>query len=301
MKAITIRLDDGGTDALLKRVRVGQESGFDRFDLCITNPQAALGRVAAQLKDAGVRLCALRLSEPRQEATVTRRPGYSKLGALDSQISQRSAEMIVETAKIFAPLKPEFIVIDGGYVSVPELQSKLLVLDDALDSCDCEETRNGLIETTLLDAQQHTETQIENFCRAVHLVTRELSPLSICVLTPGNPLGLMQPDNLSLVFEDLPSAPIGYWHSTSRAAILRKLGGAVEHVWIDKFGSYLKGVYLADMLGGHGDQTPGLGEIDFQALAPELVKDTVRVMVVDDDKGTKLRFGTDYLAKVGIF
>lgn len=301
MKAITIRLDESGSAALLKRVKAGQELGFDRFDLCVTNPQAALGRVVRQLQEAHVRLCTLRLSEPRHESTVARRAGYSKLGAQDSQISQRSAEMIVETANIFAPLKPEFIVIDGGYASVPDLQSRLFALDDALDSCDCEETRKGMIESSMLSATQHIDAQLENLCRALHTVTRELAPLSICILTPGTPLGLMQPENLQLVFEDLPQAPLGYWHSTSRAAILRKLGGAPEHNWIDKFSSRLKGVYLADMLGGHGEQTPGLGEIDFEALAPELVKSTVRVMVVDDDNGTKLRFGTDYLAKVGIF
>ena len=43
------------------------------------------------------------------------------------------------------------------------------------------------------------------------------------------------------------------------------------------------------------------GEIDFEQLAPELAQSTIRVMVVDDDKGTKLRFGNEYLAKVGIF
>jgi hypothetical protein len=70
---------------------------------------------------------------------------------------------------------------------------------------------------------------------------------------------------------------------------------------VERFATRLKGVYLADMLGGHGEQPPGLGEIDFQKLAPELGRSTVRVLVVDDDKGSKLRFGSEYLAKVGIF
>jgi hypothetical protein len=60
-------------------------------------------------------------------------------------------------------------------------------------------------------------------------------------------------------------------------------------------------VYLGDLLGGQGEQVPGLGEIKFDELAGELAQNTVRVMVVDDDKGTKLRFGSDYLARVGLF
>jgi hypothetical protein len=101
------------------------------------------------------------------------------------------------------------------------------------------------------------------------------------------------------VFDDLKD--VGYWHSTSHVAILRKLGGPDGREWVQRFGTRLRGVYLEDMLGGHGEQAPGLGEIDFQQLAPELAQSTVRVMVVDDDKGTKLRFGSEYLSKVGIF
>lgn len=80
MKAVTVKLDDKGLDSILKRVRMGQELGFDQFDLAIENPQAPLGRIVKALKEVNAKLCAVRLSEPRQKATVFRRPGYSKLG-----------------------------------------------------------------------------------------------------------------------------------------------------------------------------------------------------------------------------
>jgi hypothetical protein len=82
---------------------------------------------------------------------------------------------------------------------------------------------------------------------------------------------------------------------------LQRLGVAKQEVWLTKFGTRLKGVYLADNLGAHGEQAPGLGDIDFTKLAPELAKSTIRVLVTDDASGTKMRFGNDYLAKVGIF
>ncbi|MCB9895853.1 MAG: hypothetical protein H6839_15505 [Planctomycetes bacterium] len=299
MKAITVRLDGGGLDALLKRVRMGQELGFDKFDLCISNPQAPLGRIVTALKENSVGVTALRLKEERQAAFVTRKPGYSKVCARDQKISQRSAEMIVETANQLAPTRPGFLVLEGGYVHTTGLNERQLQLDELLDCDECEETRNERLAEIVNVDQALAEQQLEAFCRGLHAIAKALSPLPICLLPPESPFGLLQPERMQHVFDDLPN--VGYWHCTSNVAILHKLGGADSRDWIHRFGPQLKGVYLEDMLGGHGEQAPGLGEIDFEQLAPELAQGTVRVMVVNDDKGTKLRFGNEYLAKVGIF
>lgn len=301
MKAVTVRLDDGGLDGLLKRVRVGQELGFDRFDLCIANPQAALGRIVQALKEHKVSLSGLRLMEPRHSALVLRRPGYAKAGARDVKLAERSAEMIVETALALAPAGPQHLIIEGGFLNVPGLQDRQLQLDELLDCEDCEATRLAEAAKITLVDRALVDEQLDNFCRGLHAVCRKLAPLQVCLLTPDSPFGLLAPERLSLVLEDLKDERLGYWHNTASAAILRKLGGPAEQVWIERFATRLRGVYLADTLGGHGEQAPGLGEIDFRRLAPELAANTVRVLVVDDDKGTKLRFGTDYLSKVGIF
>lgn len=301
MKAITVRLDDGGLDGLLKRVRMGQELGFEKFDLCICSPQTALGRIVTALREHHVSVCALRLREHRHAAIVTRKPGYAKLAARDEQISQRSAEMVVQTAEQVAPAKPQFIVLEGGYIQAPSLNDRLLQLDELLDCDECDETRTQRIREIVKLDQNIVDEQLDRFCRSLHAIAKAVAPLEICLMPADNPFSLLQPDNLQQVFDDLGGQNLRYWHCTSNVAILRKLGGPPEGEWIERFGPRLKGVYLEDMLGGHGEQAPGLGEIDFQQLAPELAQTTVRVMVVDDDKGTKLRFGSDYLSSVGIF
>lgn len=297
MKAVTIRLDQSGLEGLLRRVKAGQQGGFERFDLHIQSPQLPLGRIVNALREHKVSLAALRVSEPRRDAAVLRRPGYGKVGAQDGTIAQRSAEMVIETAMALAELRPQFLVMDGGYVNIPNLAEKQAELEEMLNGDSRVDTRT-IRRVVNLD-RALVESQLANLCRGLHRISRELAPLPVCLLTSDSPYGLLQPDNLQLVFEDLPK--VHYWHSTASAALVHKLGGPKEHVWIERFGTRLKGVYLADMLGGHGEQPPGLGEIDFRKLAPELAQNTVRVLVVDDDKGSKLRFGSEYLAKVGIF
>lgn len=301
MKAITVRLDSGGLEALLKRVRLGQELGFDKFDLCISNPQVPLGRIVTALLDNKVGLTALRLKEERHAGFVARKPGYSKLGARDMQIAERSGAMVIETTEQLAPAKAQFVVLEGGYVAAPNLNERQLQLDELLECDECEETRLERLGEIVKFDQAIMEEQLDHFCRVLHKVAKAVAPVEICLLPPESPFGLLQPDNMQHVFDDLGGRNVGYWHCTSNVAILRKLGGPPDSEWIQRFASRLKGVYLEDMLGGHGEQAPGLGEIDFKQLAPELAQSTIRVMVVGDDKGTKLRFGSEYLAKVGIF
>lgn len=299
MKAVTIRLDQSGLEGLLRRVKVGQKGGFDRFDLCIQGHGLDPGRIVNALREHKVALASLRLSEPRNDALVLRKPGFSKTGAKDPAIAARSAEIVVEAALALAPLKPASLVLDGGYVNVSRLQDKQLALDELLDCEDSEEKRRDATDKVIRQDKALVEQQLVNLCRGLHGAARQLAPLQLCLLPADSPLGLLQPEAMAHVLADLKN--VGYWHSTSNVALLRKLGGPPEHEWLERFGPRLHGVYLADMLGGHGEQPPGLGEIDFKKLAPELAGGTVRVLVIDDDKGTKLRFGTEYLARVGIF
>ncbi|MBK8207142.1 MAG: hypothetical protein IPK87_10220 [Planctomycetes bacterium] len=299
MKAITVRIDDTGLDALLKRVKVAQEAGFDKFDLCISNPQSSFGRIVVALSAYNVGLAALRLKEQRHDALVFRKPGYSKLAASDATLAQRSAEMVIETATQLAPLRAQFLVLDGGFVAVPGLQEKQAILDEVLDCDEDDDTCKLVRRDHVAIDESLAEQQLVALCRGLHRVRKELPGVTVCLLNPDSPFGLLQPDRMKHVLDDLPE--IGYWHSTSSAALLRKQGGPKEADWLERFGKRLKGVYLADMLGGQGEQPPGLGQVKFEDIAPELAKGTVRVMVVDDDKGTKLRFGSEYLAKVGIF
>lgn len=298
MKAVTIKLDEKGLEALLRRIRAAQELGFENFDFTIENPQAPLGRFVKAFTDHRVKLCAVRLAEPRQKAVVFRRPGYAKMGALSKEISEGSARMVLDTAEQLAPAKPNHLVLTGGYVDFPTLVERQIQLDEHLDR---EERNSPLPKDLLQTPEAKADDQLENLCRALHGLSTKLSGLAICLMPPSSPFGLLTPERMQHVFEDLREKNLGYWHSTSNAALLEKLGIVKQDVWLAKFAQRLKGVYLADNLGAHGEQAPGLGEIDFGKLAPELAKSTIRVLVTDDASGTKMRFGADYLAKVGIF
>lgn len=301
MKAIAVKLDEGGFEPLLRRVRTGQELGFDRFDLCVCNPQVPLERIAHELSGHKVSLAALRLKEPRHSAMIFRRAGYAKLAAPEIAIAEQSLRLVLDTAGLLAVLKPKFLVLDGGFVNVPALAEKQARLDEVLDCDECDETRLNTLAEVVKISESAAEKQLDTFCRMLHRILAELEPIQVCLLPPESPFGLLTPERMAHVFSDLGTDRLGYWHSTSHVALLHKLGGPKAPEWIERFGTRLRGVYLGDLLGGQGEQVPGLGEIKFDELAGELAQNTVRVMVVDDDKGTKLRFGSDYLARVGLF
>ncbi|MCC6572357.1 MAG: hypothetical protein IT462_01085 [Planctomycetes bacterium] len=300
MKAVTLRLGDGGLDVLLKRVREGQELGFEQFDLAIQSPQAALGRIVAALKQHNVKLCAVRLSEARQSAVVFRKPGYAKLAAPDAALSERSTQMVIETAEQLGPARPSFLILEGGFLDLPGLAERQQQVDEVLNSAEAGKACVAP-QAAMKFSTAKADAQLEIFCRNLHTICRKLAPLKVCLIPPPSPFSLLTPERMQHVFEALAKDDLGYWHDTASANMLAKLGVAKADVWITKFSSRLKGVYLADALGAHGDQAPGLGEVDFKKIAPELASGTVRVLVVEDSSSTKLRFGHDHLSKVGIF
>ncbi len=294
MKAVTVRLDEGGLDSLLKRVRAGQELGFDQFDLAIQSPQAALGRIVTALKQHNVKLCAVRLSEPRNTALVFRKPGYAKLASTDPALAERAAQMVIETAEQLGPARPSFLILEGGYLDIPGLSERQQTVDEALNAGDT-------VPAAALKYTAKADAQLETFCRNLHTICRKISPLKVCLIPPPSPFSLLLPERMQHVFDALAKEDLGYWHDTANVSMLNRMGVVKADSWLDRFSGRLKGVYLADTLGAHGDQTPGLGDVDFKKLAPELAAGTVRVLVVEDSSSTKLRFGAAHLAKVGIF
>src|SRR5262249_62411761 len=80
---------------------------------------------------------------------------------------------------------------------------------------------------------------------------------------PPAPAPFGRPAALALVLEDLASLSPGYWHRPSRAALL----GHGDAAWLDGLGRWLGGMSLDDVADGQSGLPPGLGTLDFDALA----------------------------------
>jgi len=106
------------------------------------------------------------------------------------------------------------------------------------------------------------KADLESACRRLFALSRAHPGLALTVLTPAaGPLAAA--DALGLLFEDLASQEIGYWHRPAQVQAL----GADEVVWLDRLGAHLVGASIDDLAAGELGLPPGLGELDLARCA----------------------------------
>jgi sugar phosphate isomerase/epimerase len=89
---------------------------------------------------------------------------------------------------------------------------------------------------------------------------------------------------LSLLLDRLPDPRIGYWHDVGHAVLRSAMGLEGQLDWLRSHGGRTLGVHLHDV-SARGNRLsdhypPGLGDVDFRALAALLPRAALRVMEV---------------------
>ena len=137
---------------------------------------------------------------------------------------------------------------------------------------------------------------LEAACRALFDLGRRAPGLALAVTTPARG-ALADPQTLGLLLEDLRSSDVRWWHLPSRAHLDQR--GDVA--WIDALGGFLAGLSLDDVAAGQSGLPPGLGEIDFAALAPLTARSVPLALDVEPVADVALlRFAVEGLALAGL-
>ena len=111
-----------------------------------------------------------------------------------------------------------------------------------------------------------SDLDLEDACRGLFGVARRTPALELAVITPhSGPLAA--PESLGLLFEDLTSQRIRYWHRPAAAALVGTPDGPPGDEWLNVLDRHLVGMSLDDVAGTEAGLPPGTGEIDFAALA----------------------------------
>lgn len=74
---------------------------------------------------------------------------------------------------------------------------------------------------------------------------------------------------------------IGFWYDCGHVQVLHNLGFHRHEDWLSAYGSRIVGFHCHDVVGLRDHLLPGLGEIDFAAIAAILPRDAVRTCELD--------------------
>ncbi|MCZ7568404.1 MAG: sugar phosphate isomerase/epimerase [Ardenticatenaceae bacterium] len=122
--------------------------------------------------------------------------------------------------------------------------------------------------------RQMRAAQVEPFLTAAHRSLAELVPhAERLALRLGLENGewvtsIPSLDELDHILADFPAPTVGAWLDTGHATILERLGGTPLTSWAERIGPRLLGLHYHDVARLRDHLIPGLGSIDFAALAP---------------------------------
>jgi len=137
--------------------------------------------------------------------------------------------------------------------------------------------------------------ELEDACRELHALGRAHAGLALAV-TPAPAGPLAEPESLRLLLEDLASMRAGYWHRPARAHRL----GRPDSDWLQPLSRWLVGLSLDDVTGSEEGLPPGLGRLDFRAVAGWSGRSLDVVIDVEPLADVRLlRFAVDALAAAG--
>lgn len=109
-------------------------------------------------------------------------------------------------------------------------------------------------------------------------------------------------DDFEQLFSEFAGGPVGYWHDTGHAHIAELLTIVSSSALLEKHSGNLVGLHFHDAIGIEDHRPPGTGEIDFGAIKPYLLPETLTVVelkpgTTDEDVNKGLAFTRSYLTR----
>lgn len=168
---------------------------------------------------------------------------------------------IAEAARLARSLGIQKLILEPGLVPVHGEPGPVDLGDPRLrwsgDQAQAQMARRQVGVARALDAS----------CRAFYRLLKDFPDVEFCLTPSRHVFGLGEPDALALLFEDLKTSRLSYWHDAAIAGRRQQLLGLDQGRWLEAFAGRLAGFTLGDTADGMLHLPPGAGIVDFGILA----------------------------------
>lgn len=256
--------------------------GFDKIELNVHVTQAMIEEVQNMAAQGQVRICSLHnycpLPKGIERETATK--NILPLSSINEDERKASVAQTRQTIDWAARLGAAAVILHLGSVPVEIDQREALRLIGAGQ----QEQAKIIIMEGLMKRGAERGPYMES-------VMTSLRELSSYAETSGVKLGLETRyylpeipslDEFQMIFKNIPSPALGYWHDTGHAHMRELLGISRQEDYLNKYKDRLIGIHVHDALGGSDHRALGHGEIDFSRILPFIKPDTEIVLEIHD-------------------
>ena len=269
--------------------------GFRRLELGLTETPPSMEGLEDSQRETGVTIPSL-VAGCRDP--LNGHMAVERLGSPIEEERERAINSVRRHARLARSWGCPTLVVRGSKVEDKALQRQHLALKarwdrDGLDS-ELKEEIVRFVQRVQRSGQKH----IEQFCRSMHTLAREV-PETTFAVEPGREIDdLLGFEAMGWVMDDLDSVGLRYWHDVGRIHRLEKLGLPPQGEWLDRFGSRMTGIHLQDAAAEEAEMPIGAGEVDFRLLREYVPTGAEKVLEIGPSHGraeilTSVRFLMD--------
>ncbi|MEQ1633688.1 MAG: hypothetical protein ABL997_15015 [Planctomycetota bacterium] len=233
-----------------------------RFHGLVPSPSPrpiAYAALAASASDYPIEFPAVRCSSILAERPST--AGLASARDGDLRLGRQAAQQGVALA---AAVATRFVILEPGLVPVMGEVER----DDLGDpSYDWTKER---AEALMARRKVSLPSSLDRVCRAVFELARSNPDFTFCLTQSRSLLAVASVEALRLVFEDLGSVRLCYWHDAAIAARREQVLGEPQGAWLDAFADRCVGCNLGDARQEGLYLPPGSGGVDYPLLASYL-------------------------------
>ncbi len=240
-------------------------------------------------------------SSDGSHSAADRAASLSSVTSTDRPREQAIADVVAlgDTASL---LHTDLLVLSLGAIDWEGAGSREEI---ALSKAFLETTPSDAVRAELVtldrDTRLRSEGAADRACRSIHEILKRLPERRLALRGAERPTDLASPERLKWILDDFRGRPVHYWHDVGHAERMRFLGLVEPGEWLDRLGSRLLGVTLADAAGARAHLVPGDGTADFRLLREYVTDRALRVLELAPGSNARdVAAARRYLEKVGL-
>jgi sugar phosphate isomerase/epimerase len=282
---------------MLREIR---ELGFEYAELSHGTRVSLVGGILDAVNAGEIKISSLHNFCPLPMGVNHASPNLYEFSAERSRERELAERYTIKTIEFAARVKAPIVVTHVGSIDMKHYTEKLLgLVDDGT-----RETER--YEKLCVDFAEKREAVKDVFFQRTKDSLKKILPEAErqgIKLGVENRQGLEElpvESDFSIMFQELSSPSLVYWHDTGHAQIKENLGFIRHALHLDSMNEWLAGFHIHDVKGAGRDHcAPGTGSVDFGALAKTVKPEQIKVFEFSPSlTPEEIRAGVEHVKRV---
>jgi len=261
-------------------IRQIKGAGFEEVELSFNLTEKIVSQIEKMVRDGFIRVSSLHNFCPipdgiERSFALPDCYSMSSLNDNERRLSVKYTKRSIDTAK---KLNAKAVVVHAGRAEAPERTRDLISLYD-MGLQDSPEFMH-LKEQAIKERQESIEPFLENAVASLRELGEYASDNGISIGVENRFYYAEIPSfaEIGIILERLKGLNIYYWHDCGHAQVMDNLGLADHKEHLRAYHTKMLGVHMHDARGCLDHLPPPQGDIDFNAIAPFIKKETIKVI-----------------------